>query len=163
LARIGNLEILPDCYQVPRGFSIARHLRNAWHLIPEPGADHEVLVRFSPLVAQNVAEVLWHKTQRVTPNSDGTLDFRVTVSGLGEISWWILGYADQAEVLEPPELRRLVAQRAAATAARYARPAPVGLRPGPAAPAGTAGQQPGHIPPPHKLPRPSPSERQRVK
>jgi proteasome accessory factor B len=167
LARIGNVEILPDRYQAPRGFSIARHLRNAWHLIPEAGADHEVLVRFSPMVAQNVAEVLWHKTQRVTPNSDGTLDFRVTVSGLGEISWWILGYADQAEVIEPPELRRLVAQRAAETAARYARPAQVGARPGAGAPPGTmrsmVAGSPGPVPPPHSLPRPSPSERWRVK
>jgi len=59
----------------------------AWHLIPEPGPDREVLVRFDKMVAQNVAEVVWHKTQRLSFNPDGTLDFRVTVSGLGEISW----------------------------------------------------------------------------
>ena len=39
---------------MPRGFSIERYLRNAWHLIPEPGADQEVVVRFQPLVARNV-------------------------------------------------------------------------------------------------------------
>ncbi len=71
------------------------------------------------MVAENVAEVLWHKTQRFEFNDDGTLDYRVTVSGLGEISWWILGYGDQAQVIEPPELRRLVGQRAARTAAYY--------------------------------------------
>ena len=31
--------------------------------------------------AQNVAEVAWHKAQRAEFNSDGTLDFHVTVSG----------------------------------------------------------------------------------
>ena len=67
-------------------------------MIPEKGRDSEVVVRFSKLVAQNVAEVNWHKTQRLAWRDDGTLDFHVTVSGLNEISWWILGYGDQAEV-----------------------------------------------------------------
>jgi proteasome accessory factor B len=70
-------------------------------------------------VAGNVAEVMWHKTQRTKLMSDGSLDFRVTVSGLNEIAWWILGYGDQAEVLQPVKLRRLVAQRAQNMAAMY--------------------------------------------
>lgn len=111
LGRILQLEMLEDRFQVPRGFSVDRYLRNAWHLIPERGRDREVVVRFSRLVAQNVAEVNWHKTQRLCWQPDGTLDFHVTVSGLNEISWWILGYGDQAEVLQPPELRRLIAKR----------------------------------------------------
>ena len=119
VGRIRELEPLDDGYQIPRGFSIERYLRNAWHLIPEPGPDQEVLVRFSKLVAQNVAEVNWHKTQRVSFNEDGTLDFRVRVSGLREISWWILGYGDQAEVLRPPELRRIVAGHAARLVEKY--------------------------------------------
>ena len=119
LARIGHIEPLKDRFQVPHGFSIDRYLGNAWHLIPGPGPDHDVLIRFRKMVAQNVAEVAWHKTQQVSFNEDGSLDFRVKVSGLGEISWWILGYGDQAEVIAPPQLRRMVAERAARTAQQY--------------------------------------------
>jgi proteasome accessory factor B len=119
LGRMRQLEPLEDGFQVPRGFSIDRYLGNAWHLIPERGRDHEVLIRFGKMVAQNVAEVVWHKTQRVQLNEDGTLDFQATVSGLGEISWWVLGYGDQAEVLRPPQLRQIVAERAARTARQY--------------------------------------------
>ena len=99
LGRILQIEPLDDRFQIPRGFSIERYLRNAWHMIPEKGRDREVVVRFGKLVAQNVAEVNWHKTQRVVFRDDGSADFHVTVSGLNEISWWILGYGDQAEVL----------------------------------------------------------------
>ena len=81
--------------------------------------DCQVLIRFSKMVAQNVAEVAWHKTQQLTFREDGRLDFRATVSGLGEISWWVLGYGDQAEVLEPAQLRRIVAERAAHMARCY--------------------------------------------
>jgi len=45
---------------------------------------------------------------------------QVTVSELGQISWWILGDGDQAEVLRPPELRRIIAEHAAHMAQRYA-------------------------------------------
>ncbi|MBN2023452.1 MAG: WYL domain-containing protein [Pirellulales bacterium] len=113
VGRILSLVPLEDTYAIPRGFSVERHLRNAWHLIPEPGPDQDVVIRFQKKVARNVAEVQWHKTQRVEFNTDGTLDFRVTVSGVHEISWWVLGYGDQAEVLHPPELRRIVAAHAA--------------------------------------------------
>jgi predicted DNA-binding transcriptional regulator YafY len=50
---------------------------------------------------------------------DGSLEFRAKVSGLSEIVWWILGYGDQAEVLQPAKLRRLVAQRAENLVALY--------------------------------------------
>ncbi|MEK6234355.1 MAG: transcriptional regulator [Planctomycetales bacterium] len=117
--RILQLEILEETYEIPPRFNLDRHLGNAWRLIPEPGPDHEVHVRFQPLVARNVQEVAWHKTQRAELLPDGSLDFRVTVSGLGEISWWILGYGDQAEVIHPPELRQRIAERIARMAETY--------------------------------------------
>ncbi len=119
LGRIQRLEMLEDRFEIPRGFSIERYLGNAWHMIPEPGPDQEVVVRFSKLVAQNVAEVRWHRRQRLEYRQDGSLDFHVTVSGLNEISWWILGYGDQAEVRRPPALRELVAARARRMAEIY--------------------------------------------
>ena len=120
VGRILGLRLLENRYRIPRGFSVERYLRNAWHLIPEPGPDREVVIRFSKLVAQNVSEVCWHKTQQVTFNEDGTLDFGVTVSGLREMSWWVLGYGDQAEVLRPPELGAIIADHAARLVQRYA-------------------------------------------
>lgn len=119
LGRIRDMELLEDRFQIPRGFSVERYLRNAWSLIPESGPDQEIVIRFGKKVAKNVAEVAWHKTQRVEFNPDGTLDFRVTVSGLGEISWWVLGYGDQAEVIRPAELRRIVAGHAARMTQQY--------------------------------------------
>ncbi len=111
VGRIQNLTLLDESFQMPRAFSIQRYLGNAWHLIPD-GPDQDVVIRFSPLVARNVAEVVWHKTQRLVRREDGSLDFHVRVAGVREISWWILGYGDQAEVLKPARLRQLIAERA---------------------------------------------------
>ena len=119
LSRIDSLEMLAKTFTVPRSFSIERHLGNAWALIPGDGADERVVVRFKPLVARNVGEVIWHKTQKLEFQDDGSLIYRARVSGIHEVAWWVLGYGDQAEVLEPVELRRLVAERAQNMAAMY--------------------------------------------
>jgi len=119
LARIKGLDLLDETFRVPARFNMERYLRNAWHLIPEPGPDRQVLIRFEPMVAHNVAEVLWHKTQTIEWRDDGRIDFRVTVSGIHEIAWWILGYGDQAEVIEPVELRAIIVDRAKKMVAKY--------------------------------------------
>ncbi len=121
LGRIRKLELLEDRYRIPNGFSLRRYFRNAWHMIPEPGPDHHVHLRFRPLVARNVAEVRWHRTQRCHFNEDGSLEFWVRVSGLWEISWWVMGYGDQVEVLHPPQLRKMVLQRAENMLRQYRR------------------------------------------
>ncbi|MEM9351402.1 MAG: WYL domain-containing protein [Planctomycetota bacterium] len=114
VSRITRLTKLKEKYAMPRGFSVDRYLGNAWHLIPSEGRDYDVTIRFQPLVARNVAEVVWHKTQEIEQRQDGSIDFHCRVSGLSEITWWLLGYGDQAEVIRPARLRAIVAGRAAA-------------------------------------------------
>lgn len=111
MARIESLKLLNQRFSIPRKFNMEQRIGNAWNLIPETGPDHHVVVKFGSLVARNVAEVTWHKTQRTKALPDGSLLFQATVSGLSEIAWWILGYGDQAEVVRPARLRRLVAGR----------------------------------------------------
>ncbi len=119
LARIEALKLLNERFSVPKSFDLEQRLGNAWNMIPEPGRESHVVVRFGSLVARNVAEVNWHKTQRTRVLPDGSMVYQVTVSGLTEIAWWILGYGDQAKVLRPAKLRRLIAQRARNMAAMY--------------------------------------------
>jgi predicted DNA-binding transcriptional regulator YafY len=119
LSRVQSLKRTAGRFVTPRSFRLERYLGNAWEMIPEPGRDKEVIIRFKPMVARNVAEVVWHKTQQTRFLPDGSVDFSVRVSGLREISWWILGYGDQAEVLKPARLRSMVANRAKNMAAMY--------------------------------------------
>jgi proteasome accessory factor B len=119
VGRIVRIEATDEFYKIPHNFSLERYLGNAWSLIPEPGPNYQVRIQFSKQVAKNVEEVKWHKTQRCRWNDDGSLEFFATVKGLNEISWWILGYGDQAEVHKPPKLRRLIAERSRRAAQQY--------------------------------------------
>jgi len=119
LGRIATLKTLKGKYVVPRSFNLNQYLGNAWSIMNGPGDDHNVIVRFKPMVARNVSEVVWHKTQKLDFQDDGYMDFYVRVSGLSEIAWWILGYGDQAEVVKPVKLRKIIAQRVANMHATY--------------------------------------------
>ncbi len=124
LARITNAELLESKYEIPKRFSLDNYLGNAWSMIPERGNTYHVVLRFEAKVARNVAEVQWHKTQQLIWNDDGSLNFEVTVDGLREIVWWILGYGDQVEVLKPAVLRREIARQVSSLCQTYQREIP---------------------------------------
>ncbi len=96
-----------------------RDFGDAWSMIPE-GRLYNVHLRFMPKVAGNVAEVNWHHSQRVEWNDDGSIDFHARIDGLGEITWWILGYGDHVKVISPASLARRVAGVARKVAVQYA-------------------------------------------
>jgi predicted DNA-binding transcriptional regulator YafY len=111
IGRVVSVTMLDGIYKIPVRFNLERFLGDAWHLIREPNERHTVVVRFQTMVARNVDEVRWHRTQQTKWLTDGRLEFTVTVDGLNEIQWWILGYGDQAEVVQPPQLRAMIKKR----------------------------------------------------
>jgi proteasome accessory factor B len=109
LSRITELEITDKCFIGGEKFDLADYLGRAWSMIPE-GRIYNIKLRFLPKVAENVAEVQWHSTQKVARNPDGSATVEFRVDGLGEITWWILGYGDQVQVLVPRVLRTRVSE-----------------------------------------------------
>ncbi len=107
LNRIRESTTTEKCFVDGENFDVYDHLGRAWSMIPE-GRIYNIKLRFLPKVANNVAEVQWHSTQKVVRNSDGSATVEFRVDGLGEITWWILGYGDQVKVLAPEVLRKKV-------------------------------------------------------
>jgi len=113
--RIKEITVMDKCYIPSDDFDVEEHFGSAWSMIKQ-GDICDVKLRFSRMVAKNVAEVLWHKSQKTCFNDDGSLTAEFRVDGIGEISWWILGYGDQVEVIAPKELRKKIATIAKKTA-----------------------------------------------
>jgi predicted DNA-binding transcriptional regulator YafY len=111
LGRIQEAEALDKRFTDGDNFDINEYLGRAWCLIPE-GKLYDIKLKFSPLVARNVAEVQWHSTQRAQWNNDGSAILTFRVDGLGEIGWWVLGYGDQVQVIAPAALRKRVLEKA---------------------------------------------------
>ncbi|MBS3735183.1 MAG: WYL domain-containing protein [Phycisphaerae bacterium] len=113
-----NLTVTDATFEAPEDVDADAHFGLAWNMIPE-GRCCEVPLHFDPIVAGNVAEICWHEPQQVDWNDDGSIEFRVTVDGLGEIGRWVLGYGDKVEVIAAVALRRRGGQTAARAAARH--------------------------------------------
>ena len=111
LNRIKELKITDKCFLGGEDFDLNEYLGRAWSMIPE-GRIYNIKLRFLPKVANNVTEVQWHSTQKVTIHNDGSATMEFCIDGLGEISWWILGYGDQVQVLAPKALRKRVVEMA---------------------------------------------------
>ncbi len=107
LNRIRELTTTEKCFVDSENFDVYDYLGKAWSMIPQ-GRIYNIKLCFLPKVANNVAEVQWHSTQKVVRNSDGSATVEFRVDGIGEITWWILGYGDQVKVLAPEALRKKV-------------------------------------------------------
>ncbi len=122
LGRFAGLELSGRTFAGPKT-TLEQYLGNAWRFMRE-GKEYNVRLRFAALVAANVAEVNWHRTQKIVWQDDGSIYFDVKVDGLNEIYWWILGYGDQVEVLQPEALRKRVREAAARLVKLYESDAP---------------------------------------
>jgi predicted DNA-binding transcriptional regulator YafY len=112
--RILEASLTPETFE-GSSTTIARELLSAWDVISDEPMTR-VVVRFSPEVAARVAETRWHPGQETERQADGSLVWRAAVAGVHEVRIWILGWGADAEVLEPADLRRSIAddlQRAA--------------------------------------------------
>ena len=109
LARFIELEVPEDPFTPPDNYRAEDKLGSAWRLIPE-GKEYKVVLEFTPRVATNVNEVRWHASQSHEILDGGRCRMTFTVDGIGEIAWWVCGYADQVTVIKPPELRDRVEQ-----------------------------------------------------
>ncbi len=118
LVRMDKLTVTSRAFSRDRDPQLDDYFGNAWGMIPE-GKLYKVHLHFEPKVAGNVAEVLWHPQQKAEHNDDGSIEYHVTVDGLGEITWWILGYGDQVEVIAPKVLRKRVAEVALAVLEKH--------------------------------------------
>jgi proteasome accessory factor B len=83
-----------------------------------PGAPTRVRVFFKQKVARFVRRRQWHPTQRIH-NVEGGIELTMDVGGSTEVASWVLGFGDQAVVLEPASLREDVAAELRRAASQY--------------------------------------------
>jgi predicted DNA-binding transcriptional regulator YafY len=118
IERIREVRITARTFEPPEGSTLQRDLRRGWDIIADQPAT-DVVLRFSPAVADRVLETTWHSLQATERQADGSLIWRSTVSGIIEIRLWILSWGEDVEVLEPADLRTNVGAILARAAARY--------------------------------------------
>lgn len=117
LPRIRGVEKTGAKFRRPKNFSLAKILEGSFAVF-EGGRTDKVRIRFTGVAARLVGERVWHASQKLSPGKSGlVLEMRVGLSP--DLRQWILGWGAEAEVLEPPDLRRDLAAAACKTARVY--------------------------------------------
>ena len=117
LDRIKLLHQTREAFELPEGFDLEEFLQSSFGVFQ--GKPVRVKVWFSPEVAGYIQEKIWHGSQKLTAQEDGSVFFEAEVAGTREIKYWVLGWGAQAEILEPTILREEVLGEARSMARLY--------------------------------------------
>ncbi len=108
LDRIISVKILNE-YFIPQNISPEDELSGAFGTMVD-GEPVEVVLRFNADIKPYVLRKKWHKSQKERELKDGSLEMTFTVNGIDGIKPWIYQWLPHVEVVEPKELKRLVAK-----------------------------------------------------
>jgi predicted DNA-binding transcriptional regulator YafY len=110
ISRIKMLHVTDKHFSQPDDFKLDDYLGSSFGLFH--GRVQNVKVWFSEKAAGYIMEQVWHESQRIIRQDDGSIIFSVEVAGTDEIKSWIMGWGAQARVLEPPKLQQEIAAEA---------------------------------------------------
>lgn len=105
---IEKIEVLTESFAFDEGFDIAAHADRAFGSFVNDAEFGEVVWRFTARAAPHARRFLFHPTQEVEVERDGSLLVRFRASGLLEMCWHLYAWGDQVEVLQPAALREMV-------------------------------------------------------
>jgi proteasome accessory factor B len=116
--RIRAIKPLGSKFERPKDFDPEDYLGRSFGIYSE-GEQEKVSIEFAKEAARTVLEREWHPTQRIEQSPNGKVTLKMTVQGLAEVARWVLYHAPYAKAIEPKELRAMVAENAAKSAAAH--------------------------------------------
>ena len=112
-ARIKSAKQTGKTFERAHGFSLEKRLRDSFGVHSGEG-QYQVVLRFTPQVADFIREKRWHDSQQLRELKGGGVELRLKLSSLIEIERWVLSWGQNARVLQPPELVESVRKAARA-------------------------------------------------
>jgi predicted DNA-binding transcriptional regulator YafY len=119
LDRIKMLHQTKDTFEVPEDFSLDEFTGPSFGVFQ--GEPVKVKVWFHPDAAGYIKEKIWHETQELHTQKDGSIIFEAEVAGTDEIKFWVMSWGSKALVLEPESLRDEIRAEAEAMQEEYTR------------------------------------------
>ena len=106
LDRVKSLEALAEHFEAPDDVDVDGLLQSSFGAFL--GDPVEVVIRFSADIAEYIEEKVWHASQEIDKQVDGSILFRAKVAGIDEIKFWVMTWGAKAEVIEPRSLRHAI-------------------------------------------------------
>jgi predicted DNA-binding transcriptional regulator YafY len=103
LANVDRVEFLDSSFKRQRDFSLKDYAERSFGVFQEK--PFEVELKFSPKVAPDAKEFLFHPSQTMTEKNDGSLIVRFRAGGIREMTWHIATWGNEVRVLKPTRLK----------------------------------------------------------
>jgi predicted DNA-binding transcriptional regulator YafY len=100
--RIRSAAVTRSRFTPPPAATLDELQSTAFQLIH--GEPQLVRIRFSPEQAPYVAERIWHESQKLEAQPDGSVILSLKVASLWEVKRWLIGWGADAVALSPQEL-----------------------------------------------------------
>ena len=111
LHRIRWASVLDIPVNVPAGFCLARYIAEGAFGFPKNDEKIRLVARFTAAAASHLRETALAEDQELAEEGDAVC-VRATVIDSPQLRWWLMGFGDQVEVLEPASLREEFVQMA---------------------------------------------------
>ena len=118
LERVLSAELTEHCFQTDPSFDAEAYLLTGWGIMGGPGTQ-TVRLRLAPEAVGRLRESQFHPSQQTCDQPDGSCIVTFQVAHPIELAAFVRGWGPRAEVLEPAELRQLIAREARETARLY--------------------------------------------
>lgn len=109
IERIESIGPPLEHYVIPPTFDANEFFGSSWG-IAVYGEVKTIKLRFIPEIARIMEETVWHPSQVVEKQKDGSVIMTLRVTVTDELRFWILSWGEKVEVLEPVKLREMVAR-----------------------------------------------------
>lgn len=113
LSGFERVNLTEDVFECPEGFDLQTWMERSFGIWQED--IYDIVWRFTPEAAPEARLYLFHPSQAMSDEADGSLLVSFRAGGLREMCWHLFRWGDQVEILSPPELRAaMIAQTDAA-------------------------------------------------
>ncbi len=106
LDRMSEVRVSDETGSRPREFNLDTYAARSFGAFQEE--PHDVVLRFSPEVADEVAAFQFHPTQTLTHEPDGSTLVRFRTGGLREVAWHLFTWGEAVRILAPNELIKVM-------------------------------------------------------
>ena len=108
LQRMKDIVIENETFTIPKDFNPSNYYDSSfgvWHYEDEPV---KISLLFKKELAAYISERIWHETQEITENDDGTILLSFCSNQLRETLKWIVQFGSNVKVIKPKVLEEML-------------------------------------------------------
>jgi predicted DNA-binding transcriptional regulator YafY len=105
--RIEKIDVKDTGFEMPADFSVAEYAKSAFGIAGGKPEDVEIVIDRE--MSGYIRERVWHESQEIVDQQDGSVSLRMRVAPGWELKSWIKGFLPHARVIKPESLRKEIA------------------------------------------------------